>query len=184
MYKKILVPLDGSAVAEVALPHAIEMAKIFQAELILLRVAFVHFLPGSDPVELESAAVRESEAYLERVAQRLTAEGLQVHTVVRYGKAAEEIIDHAAENQVSVIVMATHGRSGVGRWLLGSTAEKVLRGDRGACPADSRQTSTCRQNRGAINGQRRSIDRRWPCTCAAGIETAQADWVAVWCCST
>ncbi|RMD59373.1 universal stress protein [Candidatus Parcubacteria bacterium] len=128
MYKKILVPLDGSAVAEVALPHAIEMAKIFQAELILLRVAFVHFLPGSDPVELESAAVRESEAYLERLAQRLSAEGLKVHTVVRYGKAAEEIIDHAAENQVSVIVMATHGRSGVGRWLLGSTAEKVLRG--------------------------------------------------------
>ena len=127
MYKKILVPLDGSEVAQVALPHAVHMAETFHADVILLRVAFAPAYPGSDPVEAQRAVVVESQAYLEKVARTLQPLGPKVSTVVRYGKAAEEIIGHAAQQHVSIIVMATHGRSGVGRWLLGSTAEKVLR---------------------------------------------------------
>ncbi|GIX48525.1 MAG: universal stress protein [Candidatus Tectimicrobiota bacterium] len=127
MYTKILVPLDGSEVAEVALPHAVALARTFGAELVLLRVAHAPFSPGRDPLEAERAAVEESEQYLAEAAQRLAAQGVPVRTVVRYGKAAEEILDHAATEGISLIVMATHGRSGVGRWLLGSTAEKVVR---------------------------------------------------------
>ena len=128
MYHRILVPLDGSEVAEVALPHAIHLAETFKADLILLRVALAHGFPGSDPVDIQRVAVAESHAYLDQLCQRLQQQGLRVIQTVRYGNAAEEIIEHATGHDISIIVMATHGRSGVGRWLLGSTAEKVLRG--------------------------------------------------------
>lgn len=127
MYETIVVPLDGSEVAQVALPHAVKMAELLHAPLILLRVAYAPASPGSDPVEAQRAVVAESQAYLEEAARTLQPCGLKVSTVVRYGKAAEEITAHAAQNKGAIIVMATHGRSGVGRWLLGSTAEKVLR---------------------------------------------------------
>jgi nucleotide-binding universal stress UspA family protein len=128
MYSRILVPLDGSELAQVALPHAVHLAQLFQAELILLRVAYAAAYPGSDPVAAQRAVVAESDAYLTAVATSLSPQGLTLHTSVRYGNAAEEIIAFASQEGVALIVMATHGRSGVGRWLLGSTAEKVLRG--------------------------------------------------------
>jgi nucleotide-binding universal stress UspA family protein len=128
MYQRILIPLDGSEVAEVALPHAITMANTFNADLNLLCVALAHGFPGSDPVETQRVAVAESHAYLEQLCTRLQQQGLRVTPTVRYGNAAEEIIAYAGGHDISIIVMATHGRSGVGRWLLGSTAEKVLRG--------------------------------------------------------
>ncbi|MGQ4808125.1 hypothetical protein NKDENANG_01492 [Candidatus Entotheonellaceae bacterium PAL068K] len=128
MYQKILVPLDGSKVAEVALPHAVQMAKLFKAELVVLRVAFALGFPGSDPVEAQSTVVEETDIYLAGVTKALQSRGLKASRVGRYGKAAEAIIDYAAHHDISIIIMATHGRSGVGRWLLGNTAEKVLRG--------------------------------------------------------
>jgi nucleotide-binding universal stress UspA family protein len=128
MYSRILVPLDGSELAQVALPHAVHLAALFQAELILLRVAYAPAYPGSDPVTAQHAVVAESDIYLKAVATSLSAQGFTLHTSVRYGNAAEEIIAFASQESVALIVMATHGRSGVGRWLLGSTAERVLRG--------------------------------------------------------
>jgi nucleotide-binding universal stress UspA family protein len=127
VYERILVPLDGSALAETALVHAVQMAEIFQAELILLRVAFVPTFPGSDTTAAQHAALAESEAYLERIASALSSRGLTIHTVVRSGKAAETIVEHALQQKVSVIVMATHGHHGVDQWPLGSIADKVLR---------------------------------------------------------
>ena len=128
MYQKILVPLDGSAVAEVALPHAIQLAAMCHAEIVLLRVAFVPVFTSDDPAAAERAAVQESAAYLEQKTQDLQSPRDKLSTQVRYGNAAEEIVEYAAHHGVSLIVMSTHGRSGIGRWLLGSTAEKVLRG--------------------------------------------------------
>jgi nucleotide-binding universal stress UspA family protein len=128
VYTKILLPLDGSEVAQVALPHAVKMARMFKAEIILLRVAYAPPYPGSEPIEAQRAVVAESDAYLKEVAASLQGQGLTPITSVRYGHAAEEIIAFASHADVSLIIMATHGRSGVGRWLLGSTAERVLRG--------------------------------------------------------
>jgi nucleotide-binding universal stress UspA family protein len=71
--------------------------------------------------------VREAEDYLAKIEKRLKSKGLTVDTHVRYGNDAEEILDHAAMKDIDFVAMSTHGRSGVGRWLIGSVAEKVLR---------------------------------------------------------
>ena len=127
MFKKILVPLDGSALAEAILPQVTELARVHAAELVILRVALAHAFPGADPTEAQLHAVRDSEKYLEGVEQGLKGGGLQVSSVVRYGHAAEEILDHSAFAGIDLIAMSTHGRTGVSRWVLGSVAEKVLR---------------------------------------------------------
>ena len=127
MFKKILVPLDGSALAEAILPQVTELARVHNAELVVLRVALAHAFPGADPTEAQLQAVRESEKYLEGVEQGLKGGGLHVTSVVRYGHPAEEILDHAAFGGTDLIAMSTHGRTGVSRWVLGSVAEKVLR---------------------------------------------------------
>lgn len=127
MFKKILVPLDGSALAEAILPQVTELVRVHDAELVILRVALAHGFPGADPTEAQLHAVRESEKYLEEVEKGLKGRGLRVSSVVRYGHAAEEVLDHAAFSGVDLIAMSTHGRTGVSRWVLGSVAEKVLR---------------------------------------------------------
>jgi nucleotide-binding universal stress UspA family protein len=71
--------------------------------------------------------VREAEEYLGGLEKRLKAKGINVDSHVRYGNEAEEILDHASTRDIDLIAMSTHGRSGVGRWLIGSVAEKVLR---------------------------------------------------------
>ncbi len=126
-YRRILVPLDGSECAENVLPHVEELAADLNASISLLRVAFAHPFPGVDHAEAEVAVVREAETYLAKVEERLKAKGLRVDSHVRYGKDAEEILDHASMGDIDLVAMSTHGRSGVGRWMLGSVAEKVLR---------------------------------------------------------
>jgi len=75
MFKKILVPLDGSAVAEAILPQVTELARVHDAELVLLRVALAHEFPGSDPIEAQVRAVGEAEKYLEALRQELEGRG-------------------------------------------------------------------------------------------------------------
>lgn len=127
---KILVPLDGSSLAEAALPRAVELARENpRATLVLLRAAEAFAVPGSDVVEKQVMAVKEAEEYLEAVADRLRRQGLlNVETAVWYGAAAPAIVEAARVNHVELIVMSTHGRSGLGRLFLGSVAESVLRG--------------------------------------------------------
>ncbi|MEK7363077.1 MAG: universal stress protein, partial [candidate division NC10 bacterium] len=87
--QKILVPLDGSALAEAALPKAVEMAESSGAKLLLVRAAEAHTLPGVDPTEAQIKVVREAEDYLAQVGDRLAALGLKnVETSVWYGPAA------------------------------------------------------------------------------------------------
>ncbi len=126
MYKKILVTLDGSEVAEQILPHVEELTKN-GSEVHLLRVAMAHTLPGTDPTEAQVEVVKEAEEYLGKVEGELRDKGFKVESHVRYGYAAEEILDHVDHWKFDLVALTTHGRSGVGRWLMGSVAEKIVR---------------------------------------------------------
>ena len=129
---RVLVPLDGSPRAERALPKALELLSDSpSATLILLRAAEATSLPGIDPIEAQVAVVREAESYLDAIAARLADRSLtRVVRSVWYSSAAKAIVEAARVRHADVIVMSTHGRSGLGRLLLGSVAESVLRGTR------------------------------------------------------
>ena len=125
---KILVPLDGSRLAEAALGEAMEFARA-GAALVLLRAAEAARVPMADPTEAQVAVVREAEAYLDGVAERARAAGVaDVQTSVWYGPPGEAIIEAAHVRKADLIVMSSHGRSGLGRLVFGSVAETVLRG--------------------------------------------------------
>ena len=126
--KKILVPLDGSRLAETALGEAIELARN-SATLVLLRAAEAARVPMADPTDAQVTVVREAESYLEGVAERMRAAGVaDVQTSVWYGAPGEAIVEAARVREIDLIVMSTHGRSGLGRLVFGSVAETVLRG--------------------------------------------------------
>ena len=127
-FKKILVPLDGSVLAEHALGKVTELAAS-GAAVMLIRAAEAHTLPGVDPTDMQVEVVREAEEYLARVAARLQRDGIKdLQTSVWYGPAASAIVEAARLRGADLIVMGTHGRSGLGRLILGSVAESVLRG--------------------------------------------------------
>ena len=125
--RQILVPLDGSPLAEAALPGIIGVATRQGASVRLLRVVHAHALR---PVDLEAAQVRcvqGAEAYLASVEGRLRAAGLASTAAVRYGEAAAEILDDIHVNRPDLVAMSTHGRTGLLHLVLGSVAEQVLR---------------------------------------------------------
>jgi nucleotide-binding universal stress UspA family protein len=130
MCKKILVPLDGSDLAKKALGHAEKLAETFDAEIILFQV--IPFMPVYAPPELVPFVVDEkqkeaAEKYLTHLAEELKKKGLKVAAKVKVGmQVAAEIIGFAKEGGIDLIVMCTHGRSGITRWVLGSVAHKVL----------------------------------------------------------
>lgn len=126
----LLVPLDGSELAEAALAKATELAAIMpEPKLLLLRAAEAHTFPGVDPTEDQVRVVTEAEQYLDAVAERIRGEGVNdVQTSIWYGSPADSILEATRFYKVDLIVMSTHGRSGLGRLILGSVAESVIRG--------------------------------------------------------
>lgn len=126
MMKTILVPLDGSPLAERALPYATALARAVGGRLILARAAHEAVLAGTDRTGAQVAVIREAEGYLAGVAEGLTSAGLHVDAAVTYGGAVEGILLEADARRPDLIVMATHGRGGLGRWVYGSVAEAVL----------------------------------------------------------
>ncbi len=133
MYKKILVPLDGSKTAENALPLARFLARRLEMPVQLLGVIDLTELARSVSAAenlyldgLVATETRTSEAYLAEIAKTFAVGA--VHWLVAKGKAADVIIETAAADKTTLIAMATHGRSGLNRFLLGSVAEKILRG--------------------------------------------------------
>jgi nucleotide-binding universal stress UspA family protein len=136
MYDPIMLTLDGSELAERAIPHAQAMAKQFGARLIVVRVVPPVVQPldvdygMSAPYGYEKIIEAETQAavdYLAGVAQKLEAEGLTVETAAPLGEPATAILDTARERGARLIVMATHGRTGFRRLVFGSVADRVLR---------------------------------------------------------
>jgi nucleotide-binding universal stress UspA family protein len=126
MFEKILVPLDGSEMAVETLCQVEDLARAHEGEIMLLKVAFVHSFPGADIKKLEEKAIQRSQDYLDKIAEDLGKKGLKCSVHVRYGDAAEEILDHA-KRYASAVVMTTHGRGGMLRWAMGSTSDRVVR---------------------------------------------------------
>lgn len=134
MYQTILVPLDGSKRAEMILPHVIDMAHRYDAEIILLQVleydmplvtpydALVDIDPAIDMLE-EKAMVKE---YLDDLGQTLEGKGLRIRCRVEIGPVVDTIINVAKEMEADMIAMASHGRSGLARVIYGSVAAGVL----------------------------------------------------------
>lgn len=136
MFKHILVPLDGSHLAEAALPAALALASRFDSKITLLRVTRTPYVAsGIDGsvytemiVTLRQQEYDEAAAYLQMKQRSLQQQNYVVDTVVREGEPiAEIVLETAAEAGVDTIVMSTHGRGGVSRWVFGSVADKVLR---------------------------------------------------------
>jgi len=131
MYKKMLVPLDGSELSETVLPYAKELAGRLGLEAILLHV----HSPEEGEVALLHQAYIERKADLmkrqvdevwQKTGSRQGTKAVQVRSKLVAGYPAEEILRYADENDIDLILMATHGRSGIKRWVIGSVAEKVL----------------------------------------------------------
>ncbi len=116
MWKKILVPLDGSDLAELALPYAQELADTFNSELVLLYV--------SEPADDEHLHMHE--LYLEKLAGQRKKLVKRVSPVVISGKPAKEIVKYTEKNDIRLIVMASHGSSGIIPWATGGMASKVI----------------------------------------------------------
>jgi nucleotide-binding universal stress UspA family protein len=125
----ILIPLDGSKLAEQALTQTLDLTRDRASTLVLVRAAIASAWPGADPTDQQIRVVREAEEYLDTMKAELAAKRVQrVQASVWYGEPAPAIIEAARVGGVDLIVMTTHGRSGVGRLVLGSVAEAVLRG--------------------------------------------------------
>jgi nucleotide-binding universal stress UspA family protein len=132
MYERILLPLDGSAIAEQALPYAVAQAKRFGAELILLRVVepFPHVrgLSASDLSRIREQTAEWTRTYLKGLAKHAQEQGVTVQMATAEGRPNVAILEYSEANQVDLIVICTRGRSGFSRWLLGSIADRVVRG--------------------------------------------------------
>ncbi len=141
MYRRIMVPLDGSKLAECVLPHVESVGGGCSAEEILL-VTVTERVPGyhlvqdhySDDVVRERQVPEavgkmdvQGQKYLDRIAKGLKAKGLNVKTEVLMGDPAGEITFKAEHGECDLIIMASHGRTGPSRWAFGSVADKVFR---------------------------------------------------------
>ncbi len=137
MYKKILAPLDGAELSECSLQHVKAVAAGCNVpEVVLLRV--VEPLSAYNISALSEAggdwitqAEKENEAeakdYISKMARKLNEEGITARGDTIYGRAAEEILDYAEKNKVDLIIMSTHGRSGISRFAFGSITDRVVR---------------------------------------------------------
>lgn len=129
MINHILVPLDGSTLAECVLPHVLALAPLTKA-----RVTLIHVLEhpnnrnGSPPIDPVGWHMhkQESQAYLEQKAAQLEAKGLDAQYVVLEGNAAESIVEYARAQSVQLIALSTHGRTGLSGWNVSSVVQKVL----------------------------------------------------------
>jgi nucleotide-binding universal stress UspA family protein len=130
MFKKILVPLDGSKLAAKILPRVEELAKLVDAHVTLISVSSeATDVAGMASPEIFKEAARHGakacEMYLEATVKELQGRGIKVDSVCLEGVPARAIVKYAQENPVDLIALATHGKGEVA-WVLGSTAEKVL----------------------------------------------------------
>lgn len=162
MYRRILVPLDGSEHSEAALPHAAALARALGAHLELVRAVMLPTLIGSMPEvalppSFDASGERKAvQEYLDRLADGLRTEGLEISTTVLEGPPGEVVVQHARTTNTELLVVSFHGRGGLRRWIQGSTAERISR--RSPCPVlivKPGQEETADGGRGA-RGRRRN----------------------------
>lgn len=135
MYSKILVPLDGSQIAECVIPHITTIARSTSALVELISVVEPVDIPTRGKIALSeddlkainSEAKKEAHDYLSNIAQRLDRDGVKARLVIMTGKPAESLVDYIDSNDIDLVIMATHGRSGLTKWFFGSIAEKIMR---------------------------------------------------------
>ncbi len=129
MFDNILVPLDRSFLAECVLPHAVLIARAFESQVTLLSVldrgTRQDCTYGVDPVEWRISKA-EAESYLRSVADQLRETGLPVKRQTLEGEAAEQILDFARNSGVNLIILSSHGQSGLTRWNIGSVVQKIV----------------------------------------------------------
>ncbi len=138
LFSRVLVPLDGSEAGEAALPYVKELASKFASEVIFLQVVppgqYVHTVGGLNYVRFPDSELelmrKQAMEYLEEVGTRLRDIKASLKFEVRIGDAAHEIIKGTTETRARLVAMSTHGRSGIGGWFFGSTAQKVLHAGR------------------------------------------------------
>jgi nucleotide-binding universal stress UspA family protein len=126
----MLVPLDGSELAECVLPHVKAIAKGCNVgEVVLLEIVELPSswtAEGIDYYAVQNANMRAAKEYLAKVQTQLSSEGFNVRSEVLTGRVADTIMEFGEKNSVDLIAIATHGRSGIGRWVFGSVADKLL----------------------------------------------------------
>lgn len=135
MYKKILAPMDGSELSECSMSHIKAIASGCSVPDVILLMVYEE-LPRSQlaaytPSDFFEQAKKEAQKYameyLGKKADELKARGINASVAFEEGNPAEKILEYAKKNGVDLIIMSTHGRSGVVRWAMGSVADKVLR---------------------------------------------------------
>jgi nucleotide-binding universal stress UspA family protein len=140
MYKKILVPLDGSELAECVIPHLETLAKGCEINtIVFVRVVDPSVPPSTYPTSAEFGLLKEdrdklvahrkqvAEKYLKQLVEKLDYGWAELEWEVLVGRAAESIADYTQQNAVDIVLIASHGRSGISRWMLGSVADRILR---------------------------------------------------------
>ena len=135
MYRRVLATLDGSDMAEQALPTALTLVEQFESELSLLRVVMPlpkSYRAGAASVAaIEAAerdAVQKAADYLEGIAADIREQGFTVQVAARFGNPPKAIVEFVEKNQIDLLVMCTRGQTGPARWLLGSVTDHVVRG--------------------------------------------------------
>jgi nucleotide-binding universal stress UspA family protein len=140
MYNKIMVPLDGSQLAECVLPHV----QAITSGCKIATVVFVRVIdPGTVSATLpaqgelgyqeksrrqrEEERKKNAEAYLKKIVDSISIENAVLNYEVLEGRVAETLADWAKKNNIDLIVIASHGRSGIGRWVMGSVADRIMR---------------------------------------------------------
>jgi nucleotide-binding universal stress UspA family protein len=135
MYQKILVPLDGSELAECVLPHVESIAKGCGAGGVVFLRVLDTYVSSTVRAYLAEELMRQAgerarviaEEYLDQVASRVQLDGVEVQKQLITGGVAESIAEYATKHGADLIIIATHGRSGVSRWVWGSVADRLLR---------------------------------------------------------
>ncbi len=134
MYKKILVPLDGSKLAECVLPHVQTLAQGSNVkEIVFVRVVEPFYPRGEFVIEesqqkkIEADHKAAAQEYLKNLTAGLKYDGIKISYEVLHGFVADTLAEYVNKNQIDLIVIATHGRSGVSRWVWGSVADRILR---------------------------------------------------------